>query len=105
MPQPPLSSLHPDGPVILLTGFDPFGGDIQNPSWLIAQALHGQRIAGHTVVAEQLPTVFGASLSRLQTLVQTWQPNVTLCLGQAGGRARRAVHRAHRHQRRRRAHS
>lgn len=72
--------------VILLTGFDPFGGDTLNPSWLIAQALHGQRIAGHTVVAAQLPTVFGQSLQRLTALVQSQQPALTVCLGQAGGR-------------------
>jgi pyroglutamyl-peptidase len=46
-------------PVVLVTGFDAFGGDALNPSWLAAQALHGRRIAGHKVVAAQLPTVFG----------------------------------------------
>ncbi|MFY3383095.1 pyroglutamyl-peptidase I [Paracidovorax sp. MALMAid1276] len=74
------------GPVILLTGFDPFGGDTENPSWLIAQALHGQNVAGHGVVAAQLPTVFGASLVHLQALLARHQPAITLCLGQAGGR-------------------
>ncbi len=73
--------------VILLTGFDPFGGNTQNPSWLIAHALHGQRIAGHVVVAAQLPTVFDESLHRLQALVAQHQPTLTLCLGQAGGRS------------------
>ncbi|MBU0891686.1 MAG: pyroglutamyl-peptidase I [Gammaproteobacteria bacterium] len=73
--------------LILLTGFDPFGGDTQNPSWLIAQALHDQRIAGHTVVAAQLPTVFDESLQRLQALLALHQPAITLCLGQAGGRS------------------
>lgn len=77
---------HLPAPVILLTGFDPFGGDTQNPSWRIAQALHGQRIAGHTVVAAQLPTVFGQSLQRLAALVHAEQPALTVCLGQAGGR-------------------
>lgn len=73
--------------VILLTGFAPFGGDALNPSWLIAQALHGQHIAGHVVVAAQLPTVFGQSLQRLSELVQAQQPSLTLCLGLAGGRS------------------
>ena len=72
---------------ILLTGFDAFGGDNLNPSWLIAQALHAQRIAGHTVVAAQLPTVFDDSLHRLQELITAHQPALTLCLGQAGGRS------------------
>lgn len=73
--------------LILLTGFDPFGGDTQNPSWFIAKALHGQRIAGHTVVAAQLPTVFDESLQRLQALLALHQPSITLCVGQAGGRS------------------
>lgn len=72
--------------VMLLTGFDPFGGDPLNPSWLIAQALHGQRMGGHVVVAAQLPTVFGKSLERLTELVHAQQPALTLCLGLAGGR-------------------
>lgn len=81
------------GPAILLTGFDPFGGGAHNPSWLIAQALHGQRIAGHQVVAAQLPTVFGESLQRLQSLLQEHQPAITLSLGLAGGRAALSIER------------
>lgn len=81
------------GSAILLTGFDPFGGGANNPSWLIAQALHGQRIAGHQVVAAQLPTVFGQSLQRLQSLLQEHQPAITLCLGLAGGRAALSIER------------
>jgi pyroglutamyl-peptidase len=48
---------------VLITGFDPFGGESLNPSWLAVQALHGRQIAGHQVVAAQLPTVFGDSLA------------------------------------------
>ena len=44
---------------VLVTGFDPFGGDRLNPSWEVAQALHGRDIGGHRVVAGQLPTEFG----------------------------------------------
>ncbi|MBV7430924.1 MULTISPECIES: pyroglutamyl-peptidase I [unclassified Acidovorax] len=74
------------GGVILLTGFDPFGGDALNPSWLIAEALHGQHIAGHRVVAAQLPTVFGESLQQLRALAEAHRPALIVCLGQAGGR-------------------
>lgn len=88
----PYPSLVPAS-TILLTGFDPFGGDEVNPSWLVAQALHGQRLAGHLVVAAQLPTVFGQSLQRLQALIAAHQPAVTLCLGQAGGRGALSIER------------
>ncbi len=71
---------------VLVTGFDPFGGDALNPSWLAAQALHGRRIAGHRVVAAQLPTVFGPSLTVLRALVRQHRPTLVICLGLAAGR-------------------
>lgn len=71
---------------LLLTGFDPFGGSTLNPSWQVAQALHGQRMAGHQVVAAQLPTRFGDSLHVLRALLARHRPALVLCLGLAGGR-------------------
>jgi pyroglutamyl-peptidase len=73
-------------PRVLLTGFDAFGGAVINPSWLAVQALHGRQVMGHTVVAAQLPTVFGASLQVLGTLLAKHQPALVVCVGQAGGR-------------------
>lgn len=73
-------------PRVLLTGFDPFGGQPVNPSWLAVQALHGKQIAGHMVVAAQLPTVFGESLRVLRQLISRHHPSLVICLGQAGGR-------------------
>jgi pyroglutamyl-peptidase len=72
---------------VLLTGFDPFGGDSANPSWLAAQALHGRQIAGYRVIAAQLPTVFGQSIEVLRALLDKHRPALVICLGQAGGRA------------------
>jgi pyroglutamyl-peptidase len=79
--------------LILLTGFDPFGGDTDNPSWRVAQALAGQRIAGHVVVAAQLPTVFGVAITELEKLACAYRPAMVLCLGQAGGRAALSIER------------
>jgi pyroglutamyl-peptidase len=80
-------------PRILLTGFEPFGGDTTNPSWLVAQALHGQRIAGATVHALQLPCVFGQSLAALQQALVRQRPCLVLALGLAAGRAEMSVER------------
>ncbi|MDP2816880.1 MAG: pyroglutamyl-peptidase I [Polaromonas sp.] len=74
-------------PTVLLTGFDPFGGDSLNPSWLAVETLQGRRIAGHKVVAAQLPTVFGSSLVELARLLREHRPTLVICVGQAGGRA------------------
>lgn len=73
-------------PAVLVTGFDPFGGDEINPSWQAVQALHGSRVAGHRIVAAQLPTVFGQSLDVLLGLLAEHQPVLAICTGQAGGR-------------------
>ncbi len=73
-------------PTVLLTGFDPFGGDAINPSWQAVQALHGRRVAGHRVVAAQLPTVFDWSLQTLDALLEQHRPVLAICTGQAGGR-------------------
>jgi pyroglutamyl-peptidase len=74
-------------PVVLLTGFDAFAGQRINPSWQVAQALHGREIAGHRVLAAQLPTVFDVSLQWLDALLDQHRPALVLCLGQAGGRS------------------
>ena len=73
-------------PRVLLTGFDAFGGAALNPSWLAVQALHGRQVCGHTVVAAQLPTVFGEALRHLRALLAQHRPALVVCVGQAGGR-------------------
>ncbi|MGB4117692.1 MAG: pyroglutamyl-peptidase I [Polaromonas sp.] len=79
---------HPKtAPTVLLTGFDAFGGDAINPSWLVVQALNGQTIEGHKVMTAQLPTEFAASRQQLTALLRLHQPALVLCLGLAGGRA------------------
>ncbi|HZY19031.1 MAG TPA: pyroglutamyl-peptidase I [Ramlibacter sp.] len=74
-------------PRILVTGFDPFGGQPVNPSWLAAQALDGLDIEGHRVVSAQLPTRFASALPCLQELLAGVRPSLVLCTGQAGGRS------------------
>lgn len=73
-------------PTVLVTGFDPFGGDAVNPSWMAVQALHGREVAGHRVVGVQLPTVFGRSLQVLHEALAHHRPVLVLGTGQAGGR-------------------
>ncbi|MGI8561863.1 MAG: pyroglutamyl-peptidase I [Luteimonas sp.] len=73
-------------PAILLTGFEPFGGETCNPSWDAVAALHGRRIAGHRVASRRLPVVFGESLKVLRDAIRELDPALVLCVGQAGGR-------------------
>ena len=71
---------------ILLTGFEPFGGESVNPSWQIAQALDGWACEGQTVRAVRLPCAFGDALRTLDDALAAHRPELVVCLGQAGGR-------------------
>lgn len=72
---------------VLVTGFEPFGGDAVNPSQQIAAALNGREIAGREIIGATLPCVFGASRQELIRLLRAHQPALVICLGVAGGRA------------------
>lgn len=80
-------------PTLLLTGFDAFGGERINPSWQIAQALHGQTVAGVRVHSLCLPCVFGAALEALEQALDAVAPVLVLALGQAGGRCEMSLER------------
>lgn len=71
---------------VLLTGFEPFGGERENPSLQIARALDRERIAGHRIVGAALPTEFARSLPALEALLGQHRPALVLAVGQAGGR-------------------
>ena len=74
-------------PVVLLTGFAPFAGETANPSWQAVRALHGRRIAGHRIVARELPVEFGAALKVLRAQLRALRPALVIAVGQAGCRA------------------
>lgn len=80
-------------PRVLLTGFDPFGGEDLNPSWEAVRRLDGEVVRGHRLVAEQLPTCFGDSLRRLRAALARIKPELVICVGQAGGRSRVSLER------------
>jgi pyroglutamyl-peptidase len=71
---------------ILLTGFEPFGGDVVNPSWEIARALDGSTVGGAQVVACQLPCVFGRAPQVLRQALAQGPFALVVALGMAGSR-------------------
>ncbi len=72
---------------ILVTGFEPFGGEQTNPSWEVASALP-KAIAGRKLVCERIPVSFRHGPAAVLGAIQRENPSVVLCLGQAGGRAK-----------------
>ena len=80
--------------MILLTGFEPFGEDTVNPSWLAASRA-GELLAaeGITVEAVELPCVFGESAKVLTDAIARLTPDIVVCTGLAGGRGRISLER------------
>lgn len=71
---------------ILVTGFDPFGGEKVNPALEAVKSLPSV-IHGAEIRWVEIPTVFYQSAEILETEIVRYQPDVVLCIGQAGGRA------------------
>jgi pyroglutamyl-peptidase len=71
---------------ILITGFEPFGGDVRNPSAEIATALDGVVFGGWTVVGEVLPCTFGGAARALRRLLRQHRPDAVIGLGLAANR-------------------
>ncbi len=78
---------------ILVTGFEPFGGQNLNPSWEVARALHGLTLEGAQVSSVQLSCVFAQALPTLQQALAQHHPDIVLALGQAEGRCDFSVER------------
>lgn len=71
---------------LLITGFDAFGEQDVNPSWLAVQALPDQ-VGDFELCKLQIPTIFGTAAKAVLEAAEALQPHVILCVGQAGGRA------------------
>ena len=70
---------------LLITGFEPFGGESVNPSWEAVDRLPDQ-IGDYALVKLRLPVVFGLAAQTVLDAARELQPDVVLSIGQAGGR-------------------
>lgn len=70
---------------VLITGFEPFGQDTVNASWEAVSRLEG-RVGDWEVEKLLVPTVFGEAAEKVLEAARELQPDVILCVGQAGGR-------------------
>jgi len=77
---------------ILVTGFEPFDGESINPALEAVMRLK-DHYENTTVIKASLPVVFYKSLSILETLIEKHDPDVILCIGQAGGRTHVSIER------------
>ncbi len=70
---------------LLISGFDPFGGEQINPSWEAVKRLP-DRIGAYSLTRIELPTVYGLAAERMLMAAREILPDAILCIGQAGGR-------------------
>lgn len=70
---------------ILVTGFDPFGGEKINPAIESVKRLP-DKILDSQIIKLEIPTVYMKSLEAIDKAIQKYNPDVILSIGQAGGR-------------------
>ena len=71
---------------LLITGFDPFGGESCNPAWEAVKLLP-DTVGEYILCKLEIPTVFGEAAKAAISAADTFDPDIILCIGQAGGRA------------------
>jgi pyroglutamyl-peptidase len=70
---------------LLITGFDPFGGESVNPSWEAVKLLP-DTIGDYQLHKLQIPTVFGLAPQKVLEAARAIEPDVIISVGQAGTR-------------------
>lgn len=70
---------------ILVTGFDPFGGETVNPAWEAVSRLPAET-GGAEIVKLQVPTMFGRAPEAVLLEVERLRPDAVVSVGQAAGR-------------------
>ena len=71
---------------LLITGFEPFGGESINPSWEAVSGLPSE-IGGYELHKLLIPVTFGEAADRVTAFADEIKPDVIICVGQAGGRS------------------
>lgn len=72
---------------ILVTGFEPFGGDAVNPSAILAETLAATPVSGAAIVYAILPCAFAPLGATLNAAIAAYRPDVVLGFGLASGRS------------------
>ena len=71
---------------LLISGFEPFGGEKINPAWEAVKLLPDE-IGSFVLRKIEVPTVFGKAAKTVLNAAEEFSPDAIICVGQAGGRA------------------
>lgn len=70
---------------LLITGFEPFGGEKINPSWEAVKLLPNV-IGDFELIKTEVPVVFEKAADLIIKKADEIKPDAVICVGQAGGR-------------------
>lgn len=77
---------------VLVTGFEPFGGEKINPSWEAVKDLP-EKMNGVKVLKKELPVSFKGVKEKLPQIINETLPDIVVLTGQAGGRTNITIER------------
>lgn len=70
---------------VLITGFAPFGGELINPSFEAIKSIDSSHLPCE-LMSMEVPTEFYSSAKKVIDMIHTFEPDVIILIGQAGGR-------------------
>lgn len=79
--------------IVVITGFEPFGGDSQNPSSQIVKILDGTSIDGYSVIGIELPVDELNANKIIENYIIQYKPKVVISIGLAWGRVAISIER------------
>ncbi|MDR2772533.1 MAG: pyroglutamyl-peptidase I [Elusimicrobiota bacterium] len=71
---------------LLITGFEPFGGESINPAQEAVRKFEGRKIADIDIEVRYLPVVHGGCWTKLEGYIKEVKPDIVISVGQASGR-------------------
>ena len=71
---------------IVVTGFDPFGGETVNPAYEAVKLLP-DRVGDKELIKIKIPTAYRGGVKALEEAIERYRPDAVLSIGQAGGAA------------------
>jgi pyroglutamyl-peptidase len=78
---------------VLVTGFEPFGGGVVNPSEQLVERLRAEPPPGVELRTALLPVAYARAAGVLRDALEAARPDVVICFGQADGRTGVSVER------------
>ena len=78
---------------ILITGFDPFGGESVNPAWEAVKTMEGYTDGDYKVITQMVPTVRYKSVETAIAAAERCNPDFILCVDLGGRRIIKKIER------------